>query len=112
LQEPKTYGIATSIAARKLLAFPDDYRMRHAVRLMRDPIGPALGANVPRLKDWSETGAFHSNPRNKSVASKFGERGGGSANLDDRLRVSVVLLALVLRGHFTAAEGKIRTRLS
>jgi hypothetical protein len=80
-QEPKTYRIATSIAARKPLALPDDHRMRRAVRLMRNLIGPASGANIPRLKYWSETGAFHCNPRNKSVASRFGERGGGSSKL-------------------------------
>jgi hypothetical protein len=58
-QEPKAYGIATSIAARKKLALPDHHHMRRAVRLMRDLIRPAVRANVPRLKDWSETGAFH-----------------------------------------------------
>jgi hypothetical protein len=63
-QEPKTYGIATSVAARKKFAFADDHRMRRTVRLMRNLVGPAPGANVPRLKDRSETGVFHNNPRN------------------------------------------------
>jgi hypothetical protein len=67
----KTHCFATSITARKKLAFSDHHSVRRAVRLMRNRIGPALGANVSRLQDWSEPGAFHSNPRNKSVASRF-----------------------------------------
>jgi hypothetical protein len=75
LQRPvlstETHCLATSIAARKKLAFSDHHSVRRAMRLMRNRIGPALGANVSRLQDWSEPGAFHSNPRNKSVASRF-----------------------------------------
>jgi len=65
----KTHCFATSIAARKKLAFSDHHSVQRAVRLMRNRIGPALGANVSRLQDWSEPDALHSNPRNKSVAS-------------------------------------------
>jgi hypothetical protein len=104
-QELKTYGFATPVAAGKKLAFPDDHRVRRAVCPMRNFIGPVLGANVPRLKDWSETGAFHSNPRNRSVASKFGERGGGSSNLDGGFFVFVVLARVALR-LFMATERK------
>jgi hypothetical protein len=92
----KAYGFATAVAAGEKLAFPDDYCVRRAMCPMRNFIGPALGADVPRLKDWSETGAFHSNPRNRSVASKFGERGGGSSNLDGGFFVFVVLARVAL----------------
>ena len=93
----ETYGLATAVAARKKLAFPDDYDVRRAMCPMRNFIGPALGADVARLKDWSETGAVHSNPRNRSVASRFGERGGGSSNLDGGFFVFVVLARVALR---------------
>lgn len=96
-QELKTYGLATPVAAGKKLAFPDDYRVRRAMCPMRNFIGPALGADVPRLKDWPETGAFHSNPRNRSVASRSGERGSGSPNLDGGFFVFVVLARVALR---------------
>lgn len=92
----KTYGLATPVAAGKKLAFPNDYCVRRAVCLMRNFIGPALVADVPRLKDWSETGAFHSNPWNSLSRQKFGERGGGSSNLDGGFFVFVVLARVAL----------------